>query len=209
MDSQDVKHKFDEAKYKVSKAVSDKESRYFSGTGAFYLGTLFLLFGANHVSNTYVNQELDTVTTDQTMQQYIQMEDALTALEASEELDQDAHKRFVDNLLILDDLSEEQSQELLTKYEDVFGETENTVGYEIGSIDDLREVRAALGDGASAEQIAAGTVEEQDFEDMYGYAHGAVWWTMVLLLGGALLGSIPGVRRIADKGKPRHPRFKH
>jgi len=209
MDSQDVKHKFDEAKYKVSKAVSDKKSSYFSGNGAVYLGTLFLLFGANHVSDTYVNQELDTVTTEQTMQQYVQMEEALTALEASEALDQDVHKRFVDNLLTADDLSEEQSQEFLTKYEEAFGETENTVGYEVGSIDDLREVRTELGDGASAEQIAAGTVEKQDIEDIYGYAHNTVLFTMVFLLCGALLGAVPGVRRLADKGKPRHPRFKH
>lgn len=209
MDSRDIKYKFDQAKHKAAKTLSKKDSHFFSHNGIVYtsamLATNLLFFGG-----VMMNNDLDTQTTANTDVVAQELVDEYNALltDGDADPDLDAHKAFMDNLVLAEDISETQMQELLDIYQEVHGDVQDMVGYELGSIDDLREVRAELGEGASAEEVAAATVDAQETEDLIRDIHMGSGAVFVLLFLGMIMGRSRSVKRSAEK-KPRNPIFKH
>ena len=209
MDSRDIKYKFDQVKHKAAKTLSKKDSPFFSFNGIAYtsamLATNLLFFGTVMVDN-----ELDTQTTENTDVVAQELVDEYNALltDGDTDPDLDAHKAFMDNLVLAEDISETQMKELLDIYQEVHGDVQDMVGYELGSIDDLREVRAELGEGATAEEVAAATVEAQQKEDIMDGVHMGAFSVFILLFAGILVGKSRSVRRSAEN-KPRNPLFKH
>jgi len=207
MDSRDLKYKFDQVKHRAAKTLSKKDSQFFSFNGIAYtsamLATNLLFFGTVMMDNN-----LDTQTTANTDIVAQELVDEYNGLLTDEVPDQAAHKAFMDNLVLAEDISETQMQELLDIYEQTHGDVQDMVGYELGSIDDLREVRAELGEGATAEDVAAATIDAQQTEDILDGVHMGAFSVFILLFAGVMVGKSRSVRRSAEK-KPRNPIFKH
>lgn len=207
MDKRDLKYKFDTAKHKVASTLSNPKSYFFKTSGGGYMLTL-LAVNSIFLGNALVNDDLDQEVTSNTLAVQEQIQENYETLLATDEIDLEAHKDFIGSLLLSEDLSEEQSNTFLEAYEEHFGETETTVGYEIGSMDDLRESRIDLGTDATAQEIASATVDKQQVEDIFQNLHLGASAVLLFLLMGAGLGLTRSMREAAEK-KPRHPRFKH
>jgi len=207
MDNRDIKYKFDQAKHKVAKTLSKKDSQFFSTNGIAYtsamLATNLLFFGS-----VMMNNELDTQTTANTDVVTQELVEEYNALLTDGDPDLEAHKAFMDNLVLAEDISETQMNDLLEIYQEVHGDVQDIVGYELGSIDDLREVRTELGENASAEDVAAATVDAQETEDLIRDVHVRSGAVFILLFLGMVVGRTRSVKRSAEK-KPRNPMFKH
>lgn len=207
MDSRDIKYKFDQVKHKAAKTLSKKDSPFFSLNGVVYTSAM-LAANLMFFGSVMVNNDLDTQTTENTDMVAQELAAEYNALLTDETPDRVAHKTFMDKLVLAEDLSETQMNDLLDIYQTTYGDVQDMVGYELGSIDDLREVRAELGEGATAEDVAAATVDAQQTEDMMKDIHTGALVVFLLLFSGAMVGRAKSVRRSAEE-KPRNPLFKH
>lgn len=207
MDNRDLKYKFDKARYNAANAVSNEESSFSICNKWSYIGMLVMMQVTTGVF-VAVHDDPDQETTAKTTIVHNEISQTWNDLSSMQGFDKHAHQNFISSVLKAEDLSEEQALGFITSYEETYGDTETTVGYDIGSIDDLREVREKLGPHANAEEIAEGTVKKQKVEDGVKFAHRGSG--VLFLLMGAIMGisAIPAISRAAKK-RPRHPRFKH
>ena len=170
-------------------------------------GFLFPMAGLMFIPFLETDNDDSTTAQTATVQQEVaeQIFDMMAAQEDGS-FTKDDGNAFIESLLAQEDLSEKQVQSWVYEYSRDVGYLKETTDYtDLGSIGDLRECRADLGDEENTDALVACMVEEGADEKL---GNNLIILLALLTLPLALIGQIPAFRREAEK-KPRNPKFKH
>lgn len=195
-DKEKITRHFNKIKCSVSEALTDKHSMFFRlhspvhRLSALIAGSIFPWMIICHGA-------LDHETTQHTKRIVGNFNDELIRLEKEPNIKSPAHKEFIDNILSEENISERQAYILLRRAENSFGELHEITGYNIGSIDDLREARGELGESAQPEHIADATVQAERVENILSGAYILSFAIFMICVGGGLISKSERVQNCA------------
>lgn len=195
IDKSQLKYKFSKAKHGAATAIVKHPVLFISAFCAAMVGT--------SVTESVLKTDLDQQTTEQTaaVQQQLQSEFALLA-DAPD--DTERQRRYLENLFQAEDLSEQQTYDMMRAFEKTYTRTERVLEYDIGNIGDLRESRAEVGTDdmkALADYNNDKSTDEKIVGGIYDFVIFPLW---ILLCMNGLSGF-----RAAARNKPKNPLYKH
>jgi len=195
IDKTQLKYKFSKAKHGAAKAIVKHP--------IVFIGAFFTVMTGVSVTEGILKADLDQQTTEQSavVQQELQQQFALLA-EAPE--DQDRQRSYLEDLFQAEDLSEQQTYDMMRDFEKTYTRTERVLGYDIGNIGDLRESRAEVGTD-NMQALADHNDEKSTDENIAGGLYDFVIFPLWILL---CINGLSGFRSAA-RNKPQNPLYKH
>ena len=195
IDKTQLKYKFSKAKHGAAKAVVKHP--------VMFIGAFLTVMTGVSVTESILRTDLDQQTTEQTavVQQQLQQQFAQLA-EAPE--DQDRQRAYLEDLFQAEDLSEQQTYDMMRDFEKTYTSTERVLDYDIGNIGDLRESRAEVGTD-NMKALADYNDDKSTDEKIAGGVYNFLIFPMWLLL---CMNGLSGFRAAARK-KPQNPLYKH
>lgn len=203
MDKYDLQHSFETMRHKAAKRITKEPKLSFNELNWMIL---LPMMSVSVIPQMFVEEWTDDQTTDATIEVEQQFQERLSSITADTP---EIAQSFIGDVLLAEDLSEDQADDILNALKDRAGDVDEIAGYEIGNIGDLRECRV---ENNTASDIAACTVEqEKDDNFVRGMDISLTFLALLIAMGrgaGTLARRSENVQRWGGK-QPSHPKFRH